>query len=678
MKTIRNKWVAALLVAAMVLTMVPAFAVSAADTEDWTTVNELPEKYTNGNLAAEDGVTVIRTEGDAYAPHNDATWGWDNTGNALRDNTLNLIHVELEGGCDVNGGYHSGTIRGKNHEEYVGYDFGAEKTFDTMVIWPCRDNREWNGTWYPGMPSCFTIDISNDGATWITVTSAYGYEVYEAGPQTFQFNAVSARYVRLNARSVNYAGSWALKLSEIGVYNWGYTPSAVPAPKNLAKTATVTSNSHHEDGPWHLAYVNDGDCYNLNQSQFDFGQFCGYHTTPGGPADAEVTFDLGEKTTVNQMVVWPGTERFRNQDKSNAVYYPQNIDIQVSDDGDTWTTVKEIRGVSVTEWAPITYDFDPVDARFVRFQMVNLEGNAKISEIQIFNTAVIVDPDAVTERNDINLALNKSVIASSLISDNSWSPFQLTNGVVEENGGFTTQAVSSASVGIDFDGKTKFNRIVLYSASISEEDTQDGEAVWSGIPHSFTVEVSDDNVSWRVVTNVTVDQLSKEQVPVTVAFDTEVARYVRINSSDLYSKPSDSGRTYIQLAEMEVYYDVELNAEDNFGAYLQTRENGDTHDMRVVLVANVDRLSAVEAVDVSIEFTLENGAKKTFKGTLGGSNNTYSLYYNVTAAGATYRAADGCALFGNVITGIPNGAYTSMTVTITESGTSNVLFTAGN
>ena len=49
---------------------------------------------------------------------------------------------------------------------------------------------------------------------------------------------------------------------------------------------------------------------------------------------------------------------------------------------------------------------------------------------------------------------------------------------------------------------------------------------------------------------------------------------------------------------------------------------------------------------------------------LRGKKSDYTLYEKITAGEDRYAAAEGDALFGNVVTGIPNGAWNTLEVTI--------------
>ena len=133
----------------------------------------------------------------------------------------------------------------------------------------------------------------------------------------------------------------------------------------------------------------------------------------------------------------------------------------------------------------------------------------------------------------------------------------------------------------------------------------------------------------------------------------------------------------IQLAEMQVYNNraEELTCEETFEAHFQTRASGENaHDARIILLTKPELLEAYDKVDVAITFTLTDGGTKVINGTLGGAASDYTLYKRITAGADLYKAAEGAAIFGNIVTDIPNGAYTNVSVTITNG--SDVLYEA--
>ncbi len=101
--------------------------------------------------------------------------------------------------------------------------------------------------------------------------------------------------------------------------------------------------------------------------------------------------------------------------------------------------------------------------------------------------------------------------------------------------------------------------------------------------------------------------------------------------------------------------------------YCQTRKTDVGHDLRVVLLADMAKIAECKSLTVKTVFSKANGTTiKTHTGTLDGSANGYKLFKSITAGSETYTAEEGSAIFGHVITDIPNGAYDYVTVTVTD------------
>ncbi len=117
-----------------------------------------------------------------------------------------------------------------------------------------------------------------------------------------------------------------------------------------------------------------------------------------------------------------------------------------------------------------------------------------------------------------------------------------------------------------------------------------------------------------------------------------------------------------------------LSTSETFTPYLSIRDDGATHAIRFVILTN--RKIYTDSVTVTITFKDENG--KTVKqklGTLAVENSDYTMYAAVSAAGEKYFAANGQALFGCVIKNIPNGAWHSLEVTVTDTANGKVYMT---
>ncbi len=651
---------ALLLTLVMVVALIPAFA-SLAEGED---PDEL--SFEAGNLAREERVLVS----SQYAPHYDPSWGWAITN--INDGTLNEVSAGSNGGFHTNVG---NGVWNSNHSEWISYQFPGYRTFDTVMVYPCRDQ---DGVCY-GMPNAFSIEVSADGDSWMTVYSTAAYDIPEYGPQIFQFGEITARFVRFNAISLNKdkSGHWALKLAEMAVYDKDYENTEPYCP-NLAVGKPVTSSPCHTDGNvWSLGNINDGNPYNMSLGA-NYGQITGWHTGVGEAANAPAWIEiaLGEPTAVDKVVIWPATERYEHsrmpgEEWRDGLYLPLTMKIEVTVDGEEWTEVGSLDTMP-TEWGPIEFTFDKTEATAVRLSMTR-NGHVKLSEFEIYDTAKSEIPatpgkEEAVYTPGVNLALGGTAFASAALNNNDWNPPLLNNGIIEQVGGFSTpvNGVPPMSCGVEFERLTAVNKLVLYSAS-----TGGDEGKWSGIPKTFKVQYSSNGLIWFDITEVSCETPVSNQDPLTVTFDTVEARYIRIWTDDPWEKPSDDGRTYIQLAEMEVWYteNKTLSSKDAFTAYCQERvgEAAGTRDLRVILVLNESKLADIPFVNVKITFDLagEEGGTKTVERKLGGTDSDYELYRSITAAGDRYTAAEGCAIFGNVITGIPEGAYTKLSVTVT-------------
>lgn len=697
-----KKALSLLLVLAMFLTIAP-LTVFAYDTEGDGISQIEAGLQSSENLAY--GKEVIHPD-TALNQGAGANWFPGN----LTDGTLNY-----DAGNDETCGYHSQhntqISREKNHLEWAGVNFGEVTKFDTLVIYPAKPEGKHGLDTCPGFPNAFRVDVSNDGESWLTLTitvngdyansaeTIFDYAAPKAEPVTIQFKPVEAQYVRFVGVSLNYfVDGFYLKLSELAVYHREHVPSyRYEYFENIAagKPVSTPIGGYHTDptSNWALGNINNGTPYDMctYDGNRDYGQFTGFHSQVigGAPNEIAVEIELGEGSTFNQVKIWPSTEKYSGmcQENGGNFYFPENFTFQISDDGNTWTTVKTVTGYSVSEYAAQVFDLDETcTAPYFRFHMTDLGGKSiKLSELEIFDTNKpltassddVKPEETVVVKPNENLALGQKVIASSQIHiPDSWEEGRLNDGEIQMSGGFTTSITNegAAYVGYAFDQPTVLNKVVLYSsqggAADINLDLDDTTYLWSGIPQSFKVQYTRDGIGWITVAEKSFDEVPDWNTPVEVTFETVVATQIRIWSDDLYAKDSDFSNKYIQLAEMEVWYDpTVLGSTNAFAAYLQTKENGgNAQDLRVVLVANLNKLPAVESATVKITFTLADGGEKTLTRTLGGESSDYELYRSITAAGETYTACEGCAIFGNIITGIPEGAYTHVAVTITAGG----------
>jgi hypothetical protein len=151
-----------------------------------------------------------------------------------------------------------------------------------------------------------------------------------------------------------------------------------------------------------------------------------------------------------------------------------------------------------------------------------------------------------------NLALNKTVTASSSCEDWGWFLTKVVDGersVVSGASGWSSNdnlySNHTVWVTVDLGASKTVNRVDLYPRN-------DSVNTGYGFPIDFTISVSNDNSTW---TNV-ITRTSYAQPGGTVqsfAFSNQTARYIKIQGTSLRQNPNDSSTYRMQFAEIEAY-----------------------------------------------------------------------------------------------------------------------------
>ncbi|BCI59736.1 family 78 glycoside hydrolase catalytic domain [Solibaculum mannosilyticum] len=101
---------------------------------------------------------------------------------------------------------------------------------------------------------------------------------------------------------------------------------------------------------------------------------------------------------------------------------------------------------------------------------------------------------------------------------------------------------------VDLGSVQTVNHVVFYPSS-----SWNGEKWLSyGFPVDFRIQLSDDGTTWRTVHDIK-DYPLPEYGPLSFAFPSQEARYVRLCADSLRPKPSDNNSYHLQICEMEVY-----------------------------------------------------------------------------------------------------------------------------
>ncbi|GAA5190819.1 hypothetical protein GCM10023322_46840 [Rugosimonospora acidiphila] len=125
-------------------------------------------------------------------------------------------------------GWSSNNDLSENHTESVTVDLGAQQSISRVKLWPKDFDRTLVGNYFP---IDFTIQTSADGNTWNTVVSKTNYpKPTDGSAQTFDFDATTARYVRVEGTNLrnDESNQYRMQLSEIEVF--GSAPAAPAAP----------------------------------------------------------------------------------------------------------------------------------------------------------------------------------------------------------------------------------------------------------------------------------------------------------------------------------------------------------------------------------------------------------------------------------------------------------------
>ena len=104
-----------------------------------------------------------------------------------------------------------------NKTEWLVFDLGSSATLTKVDLYP-RNDTTYGSVVGDGFPVDFTIDVSNDGASWVPVVLRTGFPT-PSSAQSFAVSVPSARYVRLQAtRLDNVTGAYYMQLAEVEIF----------------------------------------------------------------------------------------------------------------------------------------------------------------------------------------------------------------------------------------------------------------------------------------------------------------------------------------------------------------------------------------------------------------------------------------------------------------------------
>ncbi len=279
-----------------------------------------------------------------------------------------------------------------------------------------------------------------------------------------------------------------------------------------------------------------------------------------------VEIDLGRAVTINRVDMYTlGTV----YEKGDA--FPKAFTIEVSTDGESWTTVITETDYNASGKIPV-FTFDSVEARYVRMNVTECASGRnyfEIAEIEIYNDdGSIPQPDESlllppTFEAGENIATdsNVKVICSSAYQESTyWRISGINDGRkfdVNEGGslycGYSSnvfvnkeQAGATEWIGYDFGTEYNVSSMIVYPAKNSQATPQ-------GFPLSYCVEISEDGVNWTSILTVENDPDAGKMEAHTLTFDTVSTRYIRFRGTLLTGVGDNALFGYmLQLSEIEV------------------------------------------------------------------------------------------------------------------------------
>lgn len=260
----------------------------------------------------------------------------------------------------------------------IGIDLGRVTTVNRVDVYPCGTAFTLGQTF----PRDFRIEVSADGEQWSCVADKTGYRVAETSIPSFRFDAQDARYVRM---TVTAGADKGFEIAEIEVFD---DDGSVPAPDDsryarfggepagtdVAADRPATASSEFASWPAQTVTQEGGGCWSSALAR-------------NRKADSVewVTVDLLTSYDVDRIVLQP---------RSDDLYFPERLEVQVSEDGEHFTTVyvldypKTQRGTHDIEIRPE----DSVRARYVRLYATKLRENGggdgylfQLARLQVFN-----------------------------------------------------------------------------------------------------------------------------------------------------------------------------------------------------------------------------------------------------------------------------------------------------
>ena len=493
-------------------------------------------------------------------------------------------------------------------DEWIQVDLGNKHTIDKYGFAAMGNDSG-------GRPVNFTISVSVNGTDdWTPVVTEADMPLADSTNwYEFPFAAAEARFVKLHVTKIDKATDigYYLELNEIEIYGEESGTPVLPLPK-IDLSSYLDGRSDNSDMP---GWDPNGDIIKASHSMeigwapgyskgflidnvagngswpVTVGQFRAVNLSGNDPIDINTTTNIDEWIEINLQ------SKYTVDQFGFAALYsvltsgiPADFTIDVSLDGDNWTTV-----VTKTDYSQTSlwhhFSFDAVEAQYIRLnasKVTSMVGDSSeagytiaFTEIEIYGEPFVEPPAPPLPKIDLSSYLggrsnntdmpgwdpNGDIIKTSHSTEVGWSngyskgflidnvvgsgawPINVGQFVAINNSGdnlVNPNTTSSINEWIQVDLKSKhtvdqFGFAALYSV------------LTAGVPTDFTIDVSLDGNNWTTV--VTKSNYATLSLWHRFSFDAVEARYIRLNATKATSAVGDSGEFGYTIAftEIEIY-----------------------------------------------------------------------------------------------------------------------------
>ncbi len=319
---------------------------------------------------------------------------------------------------------------------------------------------------------------------------------------------------------------------------------------NVASGKPVEVSSAWNDTVWNSSFLTDGLC--MKSWPLPSGETLGWRTAPGFTdrnVDITLKMNLVEKCLIEKITLYPRG--------NGGICFPDDYTIEVSPDGNSWTKVADVKNDTEVAEKPREFTFNKTEASYIRIHISKLAEEldgfdlaCELSEIEVWGIKIV-------DESIKNVAKGQLVSCTSAYSDSVWKADYLLDGDVMGSWplpsgrtlGWRSAALpdrnTEVSVTITLSDVVQVNEIVLYPRG-------NGGICF---PDDYRIEVSTDNVTWKVVADIKGDTKVAEEKRSCV-FESQEVKYIKVIMTKA-SEEKDGFDIAYEISEIEVWGKVE-------------------------------------------------------------------------------------------------------------------------